>query len=92
MAKKTAVWGIDIGQCALKAMRCTLDGDDVVAQGVAADPCAVIGKRGPVVGQGRLGRSDRVFNRHAGGKIERAVVDDQMLELVEIVRPKLVQD
>ena len=27
MAKKTAVWGIDIGQCALKALRCTLDAD-----------------------------------------------------------------
>ncbi|MDX1522019.1 MAG: glutathione synthetase, partial [Anaerolineae bacterium] len=31
-------------------------------------------------------------NVHAGGKIERAIIDDQMLELVEIVRPKLVQD
>jgi len=31
-------------------------------------------------------------NVHAGGKIERAIVTDQMLELVEIVRPKLVQD
>ena len=31
-------------------------------------------------------------NVHAGGKIERAMVDDEMLELVEIVRPKLVQD
>lgn len=31
-------------------------------------------------------------NVHAGGKIDRAVVDDKMLELVEIVRPKLVQD
>ena len=27
MAKTTAVWGIDIGQCALKALRCTLDAD-----------------------------------------------------------------
>jgi len=27
MAKTNAVWGIDIGQCALKALRCTLDGD-----------------------------------------------------------------
>ena len=27
MAKKNAVWGIDIGQCALKALRCTLDAD-----------------------------------------------------------------
>jgi type IV pilus assembly protein PilM len=27
MAKKSAVWGIDIGQCALKAVRCTLDDD-----------------------------------------------------------------
>jgi glutathione synthase len=31
-------------------------------------------------------------NVHAGGKIEQAKVDDTMLELVEIVRPKLVQD
>ena len=31
-------------------------------------------------------------NVHAGGKIEQAKVNDQMLELVEIVRPKLVQD
>ena len=27
MAKTNAVWGIDIGQCALKALRCTLDSD-----------------------------------------------------------------
>ena len=27
MAKRNAVWGIDIGQCALKALRCTLDAD-----------------------------------------------------------------
>jgi type IV pilus assembly protein PilM len=27
MAKQNAVWGIDIGQCALKALRCTLDAD-----------------------------------------------------------------
>ncbi len=33
MANKNAVWGIDIGQCALKALRCTLgdDGQSVVA-------------------------------------------------------------
>jgi type IV pilus assembly protein PilM len=31
MAKSAAVWGIDIGRCALKAMRCHLDGDAVVA-------------------------------------------------------------
>jgi type IV pilus assembly protein PilM len=33
MAKKSAVWGIDIGQCALKAIRCTLgdDGETIVA-------------------------------------------------------------
>jgi type IV pilus assembly protein PilM len=33
MAKKNAVWGIDIGQCALKAIRCTLsdDGETIVA-------------------------------------------------------------
>lgn len=27
MAKKKAVWGIDVGQCAIKALRCTLDAD-----------------------------------------------------------------
>ena len=27
MAKTNAVWGIDLGQCALKALRCTLDAD-----------------------------------------------------------------
>ena len=27
MAKKNAVWGIDIGQCAMKALRCTLEAD-----------------------------------------------------------------
>jgi glutathione synthase len=31
-------------------------------------------------------------NVHAGGKIQQAQVNDKMLELVEIVRPKLVQD
>jgi type IV pilus assembly protein PilM len=31
MAKNTGVWGIDIGRCALKALRCRLDGDNVVA-------------------------------------------------------------
>jgi type IV pilus assembly protein PilM len=33
MAKTNAVWGIDIGQCGLKAMRCTLgeDGESIVA-------------------------------------------------------------
>ena len=30
MAKSNAVWGIDIGQCALKALRCTIDGDGKV--------------------------------------------------------------
>src|SRR5687767_11639096 len=33
MEKQTAVWGIDIGRCALKALRCRLDGDAVVADG-----------------------------------------------------------
>ncbi len=33
MAKNAAVWGIDIGRCALKALRCRLDGDAVVADG-----------------------------------------------------------
>ncbi|MEM7785781.1 MAG: pilus assembly protein PilM, partial [Planctomycetota bacterium] len=33
MAKANAVWGIDIGQCALKALRCTIsdDGESIVA-------------------------------------------------------------
>ena len=34
MAKNTSVWGIDIGQCALKAMRCTQQGDQLVADAV----------------------------------------------------------
>ena len=33
MAKIIGVWGIDIGRCALKALRCRLDGDAVVADG-----------------------------------------------------------
>ena len=33
MPKSDAVWGIDVGQCALKAMRCKLneDGEGIVA-------------------------------------------------------------
>jgi glutathione synthase len=31
-------------------------------------------------------------NLHAGGKIEKAVVTDEMLRLVDLVRPKLIQD
>ncbi|MBX3421632.1 MAG: type IV pilus assembly protein PilM [Pirellulaceae bacterium] len=31
MAKTAPVWGIEIGQSALKALRCTLDGDQVIA-------------------------------------------------------------
>ena len=31
MARSAGVWGIDIGRCALKALRCRLDGDVVVA-------------------------------------------------------------
>ncbi len=31
MASKSGVWGIEIGQSALKALRCSLSGDDVVA-------------------------------------------------------------
>jgi type IV pilus assembly protein PilM len=31
MAKPIGVWGIDIGQCGLKTLRCHLDGDTVVA-------------------------------------------------------------
>lgn len=33
MANSVAVWGIDIGRCALKALRCRLDGDSIVADG-----------------------------------------------------------
>src|SRR6476659_10558264 len=33
MAKSVAVWGIDIGRCALKALRCRIDGDSSVADG-----------------------------------------------------------
>ncbi|MBN80142.1 MAG: pilus assembly protein PilM, partial [Planctomycetaceae bacterium] len=32
MARVKAVWGIDIGQCALKALRCRRDGSEVVAE------------------------------------------------------------
>lgn len=32
MAKVSSVWGIEIGQSALKALRCRLDGDQVVAE------------------------------------------------------------
>jgi type IV pilus assembly protein PilM len=32
MARTTSVWGIDVGQAALKALRCRLDGDQVVAE------------------------------------------------------------
>lgn len=33
MANSVGVWGLDIGRCALKALRCRLDGDAVVADG-----------------------------------------------------------
>ncbi|MCI0360766.1 MAG: type IV pilus assembly protein PilM [Planctomycetaceae bacterium] len=33
MAKSNAVWGIDLGRCALKALRCRLDGNSIVAEG-----------------------------------------------------------
>ena len=39
MAKGNAVWGIDIGQCSLKAIRCTYDAR---AQQVVADTCDFI--------------------------------------------------
>ncbi|MEZ6134357.1 MAG: pilus assembly protein PilM [Pirellulaceae bacterium] len=32
MANKTSVWGLEIGQSALKALRCSLDGDQVIAE------------------------------------------------------------
>lgn len=32
MAKTSSVWGLEIGQSALKALRCRLDGDQVVAE------------------------------------------------------------
>lgn len=37
-------------------------------------------------------KGDMRSNVHAGGSIRKAVVDDQALELVEMVRPKLVRD
>lgn len=37
-------------------------------------------------------KGDVRSNLHAGGKLARAVVTDAMLELAEIVRPRLVQD
>ncbi len=37
MAAANAVWGIDIGQCALKAMRCTLADDGQTLQAEAFD-------------------------------------------------------
>src|ERR1043166_8400725 len=33
MAKSVAVWGLDIGRCALKALSCRVEGDAVVADG-----------------------------------------------------------
>lgn len=36
--------------------------------------------------------SDPRSNMHTGGQAQKAVVDDQMLELAEMVRPKLAQD
>ena len=39
MAKGNAVWGIDIGQCSLKALRCTYDAR---AKQVVADACDFI--------------------------------------------------
>lgn len=35
---------------------------------------------------------DMRSNIHAGGKIDRAIITDEMLELAEMVRPKIVQD
>lgn len=32
MAKQTSVWGIEIGQSALKALKCTTDGEQVIAE------------------------------------------------------------
>ena len=49
--------------------------------------------RGKYAAFRRVRRGDDIrSNVHAGGAIEQAKVDDKMLELVEIVRPKLVQD
>jgi glutathione synthase len=36
--------------------------------------------------------SDLRSNMHVGGKVQKAVVDDTILRLAEMVRPKLVQD
>ena len=44
MASSGAVWGIDIGQCALKAMRCTLADDGItVIRGPVVDQAALHG-------------------------------------------------
>ncbi|MDH3592535.1 MAG: glutathione synthase, partial [Planctomycetota bacterium] len=41
----------------------------------------------------RVGSGDDVrSNIHAGGKLRRAVVDDEMLRLADVVRPRLVED
>ena len=41
----------------------------------------------------RVGAADDMrSNVHAGGSIQEAVITDEMLQLAEIVRPKLVQD
>lgn len=37
-------------------------------------------------------KGDVRSNLHAGGKLAKAVITDEMLELAEVVRPRLVQD
>ena len=53
----------------------------------------------PLTQEGKIAAFRRVNNKgdmrsnmHVGGSIRKAVVDDQMLELVEMVRPKLIRD
>ena len=50
MAKGNAVWGIDIGQCSLKAMRCVYDGR---AKQVVATACGLYRIRKNPIAAGR---------------------------------------
>ena len=49
MAKSVAVWGIDIGRCALKALRCRLDGERLVPAGTGAGLAARVRHDFPLV-------------------------------------------
>jgi glutathione synthase len=54
------------------------------------DPLAVDGRYAAFRRVSKNG--DARSNLHAGGRIQRAVVTDEMLEIAEIVRPKLIAD